>query len=199
MQRLSNPFPLFLDGHGALLDAGNVYIGIANDDPEVSPLTVYWDSALTIVAAQPLRTRGGVIVNNGSPAIVYIPDGDYSMRVRDADGNLVDYTPSASDAGGIAFQPLNANLTSIAALLTTSYGLSLLTAANAPALRALAGIVSSLPLSGGTMTGNILRSSAGPHIYHTDGTFTSGRVFFTASGAADPTSQVGDQWWQYSP
>src|SRR4051812_29748495 len=99
MQRLQNPLPLFFDQHGALLDAGSVYIGVADDDPETSPIDVFWDPNLTIPAAQPLRTRGGVLVNNGSPAIVYVAEADYSLRWRDADGNLVSYLPSATDTG----------------------------------------------------------------------------------------------------
>lgn len=44
------------------------------------------------------------------------------------------------------------------------------------------------------MTGNLVRQGAGPHLYHTTASFTSGRVFVTAAGAADPTSQPGDIW-----
>src|SRR4051812_26526970 len=109
MQRIANPFPLFLDEHGGLLDAGYIYVGTAGFDPEVSPITVYWDAAGTIPAIQPLRTRGGVIVNNGSPAQVWIPT-DYSMRSRDSDGNLVSYAPYANDTGGVSYQPLDSDL-----------------------------------------------------------------------------------------
>lgn len=196
MQRLENPFPLWLDQAGALLDAGRVFIGVSGQDPEVSPITVYWDAALTIPAAQPLRTRGGIIVNNGAPAIVYISDADYSLRVRDADANLVGYVPSAVQAA-VAYQPLDADLTAVAALTTTAYGRSLLTVADAAALRALAGIAASLASAGGTVTGNITRSGAGPHLFHNDPAMTSGRVFVTAVGAADPTSAAGDIWLKY--
>lgn len=199
MQRVANPFPLFLDQHGALLDAGNIYVGAANSDPEVTPLTVYWDTALTIAAAQPIRTRGGVAVNNGSPALFYTGETDYSLRVRDADGNQVFYVKSASDSGGVAFQPLDSDLTAIAALATTPFGRSVLTAADASAARALLAIVASLATTGGTVTGNIVRSGAGPHLYHVDGSFTSGRVFVTVNTAADPTSQDGDIWLKYAP
>ncbi|WP_203309757.1 hypothetical protein [Sphingomonas beigongshangi] len=44
------------------------------------------------------------------------------------------------------------------------------------------------------MTGNLVRQGAGPHLYHATSTFTSGRIFVTASGAADPTSLPGDIW-----
>lgn len=198
MQRLQNPFPLFLNQRGDLLDAGYVYVGEVDDDPETAPVAVYWDAGATQVAAQPLRTRGGVIVNdNGAPALVFAPD-DYSMRVRDADGDLINYVPSASATGGVTFQAADDDLTAIAALTTTSYGRGALEVANAAALRAYAGVVDSVPKTGGTVTGNILRSGAGPHLYHMTGAFASGRVFATADTAADPTSQNGDIWLKYS-
>lgn len=198
MQRLDNPIPLWLDQRGELLDAGFIYVGVANGDPEASPIAVYWDSALTQVAAQPLRTRGGAIVNDsGSPALVFIGEADYSMRVRDADGDLVSYIASGSDAGGTSYQPLDSDLTAIAALSTTIFGRSLLTAASAAGLRTMAGIVDSLPKAGGTVTGNIVRSGAGPHLYHMSG-FASGRVFVTVDTSADPTSQDGDIWLKYA-
>lgn len=44
------------------------------------------------------------------------------------------------------------------------------------------------------MTANLLRQGAGPHLYHSNGAYTSGRVFVTAAGAADPTTAPGDIW-----
>lgn len=52
--------------------------------------------------------------------------------------------------------------------------------------------------AGDTMTGNLLRQAAGPHLYHVTAPYTSGRVFVTAAGAADPTSIAGDIWIEYS-
>lgn len=51
-----------------------------------------------------------------------------------------------------------------------------------------------LKKTGDTISGNLVRDSAGPHLYHTNAAFTSGRVFFTAPGASDPTSLAGDIW-----
>jgi hypothetical protein len=199
MQRLQYPFPIFSDQAGNLLDAGKVYIGTASNDPEQSPITVYWDLAGTLPATQPLRTRGGLIVNNGAPAVVYIPATDYSMRVRDSGGNQVQYAATTTDIGGssgASYQPLDDDLTAIAALTTTAFGRSLLTQADATAVKTLLGIVTGLALTGGTVSGNILRQGAGPHIYHNDPAMTSGRIFITAVGAADPTSLPGDIWLQ---
>jgi hypothetical protein len=48
MSRLANPLPIFLDGRGALLDAGYIYIGTVNTDPEIlaNQLPLFWDAAL---------------------------------------------------------------------------------------------------------------------------------------------------------
>jgi hypothetical protein len=205
VQRLGNLTPLFLDSRGALLDAGKIYLGTASADPETSPIIVYWDSALTQIAAQPLRTLGGVVMNGENPASVYFADGDYSQRVRDADSVLIPaYSFSSAAAvtgtsggGGTAYQPLDSDLTAIAALATTTFGRNLLTLANTAALQALVGNTGGLALTGGTMTGNILRSGAGVHAYFADAAMTGGRIYITAVGAADPTSQPGDLWLAY--
>lgn len=198
MQKLSNPHPIFLDARGALVDGGYIYIGIAGDDPETAPVSVYWDAAGTIPAVQPLRTSGGLIVNGASPAFVYVDADDFSIRVRDADASQVFYVSSAAGAEPPEFQPLDSDLTAIAALSTTAFGRSLLEAADATALRSLAGIGSYLALTGGTMSGNIVRSGAGPHLYHASGALGSGRVFVTDAAAADPTSLAGDVWIKLS-
>ncbi|ABD27427.1 hypothetical protein Saro_2992 [Novosphingobium aromaticivorans DSM 12444] len=195
--RVGNPFPFFLDRSGLPLDGGSIYVGTAGDDPEISPVTVYLDSALSIVAPQPLQVVGGLICNDGNPTAFYVSGSNYSMRVRDADGAEVFYVASAV-VGADDYQPLDADLTAIAALATTPYGRAILTAASAAAARSYLGIVDSLPLTGGTVSGNVVRSSAGPHLYHTDNSYVSGRVFVTANGAADPTSQVGDVWLELS-
>lgn len=193
-QAINNPFPYWLDLSGDLLDGGSIYVGVAGADPESSGITAYWDEDLTITAAQPLRTRGGRIVNgSGNPARVFVAADDYSIRSRDFDGNQVDYLASIL-IDATAFQPLDADLTSIAALATTAYGRALLTLANTAALKAATGIPDPIPAIGGTTTGNITRSGAGVHLYHSNGALTSGRVFVTANGAADPTSLPGDIW-----
>lgn len=201
MTKVVNPSPLYLDGRGALLDAGYIWVGTANTDPEIvgNQLPLFWDKDKTIAAPQPLRTLGGVVVNGQNPAYVFLAAANYSMTIRDADSILVQYIPSAADTGDPAatWQPLDSDLTAIAALTTTAYGRSLLVLANQAALKSATGIVDCLPLVGGTVTGNILRGSAGGHLYHTTSGMVNGRVYLTASGAADPTSQPGDIWLTY--
>ncbi|CAB4140027.1 Bacteriophage P22 tailspike, N-terminal [uncultured Caudovirales phage] len=192
---IGNPFRLFLNARGDLLDGGKVFIGTSGADPETSPIACFFDAALTIPAAQPLVTRGGYIMNGSAPARVFTAAADYSIRVRDSDDSQVFYTASAV-LSGPSFQPLDADLTAIAALTTTAYGRSLLTMADAAALRSAAGISPALPLTGGTVTGNIVRGSAGTHIYHNNAALTDGRIFITDASAAAPTAGDGAIWFK---
>lgn len=192
-QRLDNPFPLFLDSGGALLHNGYVYMGEPGQDPETHPIATFWDAEMNVAAAQPFRTRGGVIVNGANPAFVYADGEDYSIRVRDADGGEI-YFLSSVAVTGVEYQPLDSDLTAISALTTTTFGRALLTLANQAAMKAALGYVEPVPAAGGNVTGNIVRQAAGSHLYHNDAAMTSGRVFLTAHDAADPTSLPGDRW-----
>lgn len=196
MTKITNPVPIYLDARGALLDAGKLYFGVANQDPQTSPIVVYWDKALTIVAAQPIRTLGGKTVNGQNFALVFTGEEDWSVRVRDANDIQVFYVPS-QDIDAVDYQPLDDDLTAIAALSTTVYGRNLLTLANQAALRGATGIPDPLPAAGGSVTGDIVRGGAGVFTYWVDATQTSGRIFLTAEGAADPTSLAGDIWISY--
>lgn len=93
MQRLEQPFKLYTDAAGKPLDGGYIYFGQVFQSPETSPVTVYWDESGTIPAAQPLRTVGGYIVNNGAPANVYL-NGVYSELVKDKNGVQLFYAGS---------------------------------------------------------------------------------------------------------
>lgn len=83
------PYPLFSDTDGSPLESGYVYVGTANLNPETNPIAVYWDAAMTIPAAQPIRTSGGFPVRYGTPAPIYVNASDYSLTVKDKRGNLV--------------------------------------------------------------------------------------------------------------
>lgn len=89
------PFPLFTDRDGQPLDSGFVYIGVANQNPVSHPIAVYWDSALTVPAAQPIRTIGGYASNNGTPGLLFSAS-DYSITVKDK--NNVQLLTQASGA-----------------------------------------------------------------------------------------------------
>lgn len=193
MLKVGNPVPLYFDARGLLLDGGYIYVGVANGDPETDPITVYADSSLSTPLAQPLRTVGGMVVDGTNPTFMFVGASDYSMRVKDSNGALVSYSPSVFVETS-SFQPASATLDLLAALSTTAFGRSLLSLANSAALSALLGGLGYLPLSGGTMTGYATHQGAGVEPFWNDPAMTSGKMYVTAAGAGDPTSNPGDIW-----
>lgn len=104
MLTITSPYVQFTELDGSPLDDGAVYIGTAGLNAETNPITVYWDNAGTQPAAQPIKTRSGVVARNGSPARVYVNAGVYSITVRDKMGRLLASELSISssvDASGI--------------------------------------------------------------------------------------------------
>ena len=93
---VSSPFPIFTDIDGQPLEAGYVWLGTVNLDPQVNPINVYWDAALTIAAVQPIRTIGGYPANSGTPARLYV-NSDYSIRVMNKNGSVVYSAPAATE------------------------------------------------------------------------------------------------------
>lgn len=81
-------YPIFTDIDGQPLEYGYVWIGAANLDPQTNPIQVYLDAALTIPAAQPIRTLDGYLSMNGSPANIYVAQ-EYSIRVMNKNGTTV--------------------------------------------------------------------------------------------------------------
>lgn len=109
------PFTKFDNLVGFPLQAGFVYIGVANDNPRTNPVDVFWDIDGTQPAAQPLRTQNGMIMRAGTPANVFC-SADYSMEVVDATGARVFYARSAASISNIVelsqeFTDLTVNLT----------------------------------------------------------------------------------------
>lgn len=197
MTKLGNPFPYFIDSEGALLHAGQIYIGAAGTNPEIEEnrISVFWDSALTLPAPQPLTTIGGYIVDGETPSNIFFAEADYSMMVRDANGHQVAYSPSAAEAGGAVYQPLDADLTAISAIATTPFGRTLLALANAAALKAAAGVTD---FTGGTVTSNITRNGGGVHVYFAEAGYTGARIVgVNAAGTADATANPGDMQFFY--
>lgn len=77
-----NPFEYFTDLTGSALNEGYVWIGQPNKDPRSFPVPVFFDEALTIPAALPLRTNAGYIVRGNAPTFLFI-NGNYSVLVQD--------------------------------------------------------------------------------------------------------------------
>jgi hypothetical protein len=78
---IGSSFPHFKDSNGDPLDAGYIFFGQPNLNPETNPVTVYWDSALTQPASQPIRTLNGYITRDGNIANLYI-NSNYSITVK---------------------------------------------------------------------------------------------------------------------
>jgi len=90
-----NPFEYFTDSDGEPLDAGYIYIGVANLDPQTNPIDVFYDEALTIPVVQPIRTVNGYVLNGGAPASLYV-DSNYSVRVSNRNMVQIYYIPDFS-------------------------------------------------------------------------------------------------------
>lgn len=93
-----NPYDYFSDLNGDALDEGYVWIGQPNKDPRSYPVTVYIDEALTIPAAQPLRTNAGYIVRGNAPTFLFIA-GNYSILVEDKTHRQIFYVEDALKGG----------------------------------------------------------------------------------------------------
>jgi hypothetical protein len=100
-RQIVTPFEQFFDAVGPPLDNGSVYIGTPNLNPETNPVQVYWDDARTIPAEQPIKTSGGYMVRNGTPARVFANVENYSMTVKDKKGRIVWTVMDATSVGTI--------------------------------------------------------------------------------------------------
>ena len=85
---INPPYPAFAGADGQPLDNGYIWVGTVNLNPITNPIAAYWDSALTILAAQPIRTLNGYPVYQGTPSRFYV-GSDYSIQVLDSKGSVV--------------------------------------------------------------------------------------------------------------
>lgn len=90
----------YKDLDGQPLENGYIYVGTANQNPETAPIAIYFDPAGTQPAAQPLRTSNGFIYRAGTPTNVFAA-ANYSLTVRNQQGELVFTVASASEASSI--------------------------------------------------------------------------------------------------
>lgn len=103
--KIAQPFDTFTDIDGDPLEDGSIYIGQSGLNPEVSPISVFFDSALSVPAAQPIRTAGGYASQSGSPARLYVAESSFSITVRNKNGTLVhsSLANSAVESGFVPF------------------------------------------------------------------------------------------------
>lgn len=112
---ITPPFKVYPDLNGQPLNNGFLYFGVAGQNPETNPITVYWDVAGTIPAAQPIRTVNGYPARFGTPTNVYTAS-DTSITVRNSKSVLVVTALNSTDlqlAGAILSQ-VGASLITIA-------------------------------------------------------------------------------------
>ena len=122
---------------------------------------------------------------------MWLDVGSYKYILYDPDGVgkvTVDEYEVAADSPTIA-SALNSFLAGSSALAIANGGTGSTTAANA--ISALGG----LALAGGTMTGNVVRSTKGPHVYFNATGITTPEIFITASAASDPRGGLPGQIW----
>lgn len=96
MLATNSPFRQYFDLDGSPLTGGSLYFGAANQNPETSPVTVYWDAAGTQPASQPIPTLNGYPVRSSNPANVYV-SADYSITARNSRGQLVFHAANSAD------------------------------------------------------------------------------------------------------
>jgi hypothetical protein len=117
------PYPAFAGADGLPLENGYIWIGTVNLNPQVNPISVFWDSALTIPAALPIRTLNGYPVYQGSPSRFYA-GSDYSIQVLDSKGSLV-YTSLNGNvaSGSVATNATGNGVQTIFAVTSTPFAI----------------------------------------------------------------------------
>jgi hypothetical protein len=104
MLPVEQPFKTYTGLDGKPLNDGYVYFGQPNQNPEnpSQRVTVFWDAAGTIPAAQPLRTVNGYIMRSGTPANVFF-DGAYSELVQDSKKRQVFYARTSAEFSVVTY------------------------------------------------------------------------------------------------
>jgi len=96
LTEVKSPFQYFTDTDGNPLEGGYIYIGLENLNPITSPKASYWNSALTIPAAN-IRTTSGYPAYGGSPGRLYV-DGAYSILVKNSNEETIYLSLSMAEA-----------------------------------------------------------------------------------------------------
>lgn len=86
------PYPSFFDTDGIPLENGYIYVGEPGFEAQSTPKASFFDFALTIptgtAGGAAVRTIAGFASRNGAAAMIYV-DGDFSITVRDRNGELL--------------------------------------------------------------------------------------------------------------
>lgn len=142
-------YPIFTDIDGQPLESGYVWIGTLNLDPQTNPIVVYWDAALTIPAAQPIRTIGGYLSNNGSPANIYAAQ-EYSIRVMNKNGSVI-YSAANGAINNVFFSAIGESLSTAASAAAARSVIGAAVSGANNDITALSGLTTALSIAqGGT-------------------------------------------------
>ncbi|WP_457970647.1 hypothetical protein [Acinetobacter calcoaceticus] len=87
--KVTTPYPLFSDIDGSPLNAGFLFLGVNGQDAEQNPINVYWNEEKTELAAQPLRTRNGLIVRDDVPVKIFIEEESCSITIKNRSNTLI--------------------------------------------------------------------------------------------------------------
>lgn len=117
---------------------------------------------------------------------VLADENDNSAGLPTVDNYLISPVPVANDTDLTSFLA-DASSNPLPVALGGTGSTSAANAASALAV---------LPLAGGTMTGNIVRSGKGIHPYFDNASMTGGKIYIQAAGA-DPTANPGDVVYEY--
>ena len=117
------PYPAFAGADGQPLENGYIWVGTVNLNPQVNQIAVYWDSALTIPAAQPIRTLNGYPVYQGTPSRFYAAN-DYSIQVLDSKGSVV-YTSTNGNvsSGSVSTRETGTGVQTIFPITSTPFAI----------------------------------------------------------------------------
>ena len=85
------PYDYIGDSTGRPLDKGQIYIGVAGQDPEFYQIPVFLDAEMTKPIDQPIRTNDGFVDFAGSLSELYASAEIYSVKVLDKQGRKVIY------------------------------------------------------------------------------------------------------------
>ena len=130
IQQISNPYRVFSDARGELLESGYIYIGKEGLNPELNPVQVYIDSDFSTPIDQPIRTLAGVAVDGSSPVNLYMNGDSYSITIKNKKQELIysnldvfvlsDVFPNLKISGNLVFHQESdfSTLTSLDGILT---------------------------------------------------------------------------------
>jgi hypothetical protein len=173
MSRYYHPFQQWMDGDGNPLTGGELYF---YEFGTTTPKNTYSDAALTVANANPV-VAGGVGDANGVWGAIFLGSGDYTVVLKDEDGNTVwtsGAQPVSADSSGVTsvgltmptsvFNVANSPVTGSGTLAVTFDDQTANTlfagpstgAAAAPTFRAMA--LADLPV-GGSSAGQLLTST----------------------------------------